>query len=370
MTEYKHPGLLHSSVDLQRMKELVSRKTEPVYSGYLKLMENRHAGLGQKPSAVPIIYRGAHTEENYSVLYKDAATAYDSALMWHITSNLQYADQAVIFLNAWGEKLNEISLNSPDGALAAGIYGFQLANAAELMRDYSGWENDNFNHFKEMMLSVFYKVNHDFLTTHLDNSYTTFWANWDACNLSSMLAIGILTDSQDIVNEAIDYFKNGKGMGSIENMVWHVYDGDNSGLAQLQESGRDQGHALLDIALMETVCQMAWNQGVDLFGYDDNRFMKGAEYAAKYNLGYDVPFLEYNNGSYINKVISPTARGDLRPIWEMLYSHYGIIKGLNIPYIKEFAERVRPEGGGGDYSPNSGGYDSLGFGTLAYYLPF
>jgi hypothetical protein len=26
--------------------------------------------------------------------------------------------------------------------------------------------------------------------------------------------------------------------------------------------------------------------------------------------------------------------------------------------------RVRPEGGGGDYGSDSGGYDSLGFGTL------
>jgi hypothetical protein len=25
---------------------------------------------------------------------------------------------------------------------------------------------------------------------------------------------------------------------------------------------------------------------------------------------------------------------------------------------------VRPEGGGGDYGPNSGGYDQLGYGTL------
>ncbi|MBE1601065.1 MULTISPECIES: hypothetical protein [Streptomyces] len=28
------------------------------------------------------------------------------------------------------------------------------------------------------------------------------------------------------------------------------------------------------------------------------------------------------------------------------------------------AERVRPEGGGGDYGSTGGGYDHLGFGTL------
>jgi hypothetical protein len=34
--------------------------------------------------------------------------------------------------------------------------------------------------------------------------------------------------------------------------------------------------------------------------------------------------------------------------------------------VAAIAATVRPEGGGGNYGPNSGGYDQLGFGTLAY----
>lgn len=37
-------------------------------------------------------------------------------------------------------------------------------------------------------------------------------------------------------------------------------------MGQVQESGRDQGHAMLDIALLGAFCQMAWNQGDALFG--------------------------------------------------------------------------------------------------------
>jgi len=33
-----------------------------------------------------------------------------------------------------------------------------------------------------------------------------------------------------------------------------------------------------------------------------------------------------------------------------------------------YAARVRVEGGGGDYGGDSGGFDQLGFGTLAYTL--
>ena len=38
-------------------------------------------------------------------------------------------------------------------------------------------------------------------------------------------------------------------------------------------------------AQMGTFCEMAWNQGDDLYGYDGDRFMKGAQYVAKYNTG-------------------------------------------------------------------------------------
>ena len=41
----------------------------------------------------------------------------------------------------------------------------------------------------------------------------------------------------------------------------------------------------MGIGLMGAFCEMAWNQGVDLYGYDDNRFLKAAQYVAKYNLG-------------------------------------------------------------------------------------
>jgi hypothetical protein len=35
-------------------------------------------------------------------------------------------------------------------------------------------------------------------------------------------------------------------------------------------------------------------------------------------------------------------------------------------YTKMGMEALAPEGGGGNYGPNSGGYDQLGFGTLLF----
>jgi hypothetical protein len=67
-------------------------------------------------------------------------------------------------------------------------------------------------------------------------------------------------------------------------------------------------------------------------------------------------------------VIAPAGRGDNRPIWELVYNHYVNRRGLAAPNTADYAARVRPEGGGGDYGPNSGGYDQLGYGTLTFTL--
>ena len=60
---------------------------------------------------------------------------------------------------------------------------------------------------------------------------------------------------------------------------------------QCQESGRDQGHAQLGIGTTGAICEIAYKQGNDLYSVYNNLVMKGYEYTAKYNIGYDdLPF--------------------------------------------------------------------------------
>jgi hypothetical protein len=359
-----HPGLLHSTDDFNRMRSKVARAEQPWLAGWQRLTANRHSALNWKPNPKEIVYRGRDSTrpENYPALYRDAAAAYAVALRWQISGDDRFADKGVEILNAWAATLTAIHGTS-DRFLAAGIYGYQLANAAEICRAYRGWKPADFRRFQQMMLKVFYAMNHDFLIRHNGAKIDHYWANWDLANMNAMLAIGVLTDRRDIYNEAVKYFQQGGGNGSVENLIFKLHEG---GLGQVQESGRDQGHSLLCIGLAGIFCQSAWNQGDDLFGYDDNRVLKGAEYVAKYNLGQDVPFAPYVNSDVSQLVISAKGRGEMRPIWELLYNHYGVKKGLRSRYVEEFAKKVRPEGGGGDYGPNSGGFDQLGYGTLTF----
>lgn len=360
---FVHPGLLHKQSDLDRMKARVAEGAQPWKSSWDILVANSHSSLTRPVSTVPsIIYRGfdGTHPENYALLFRDAASAYATALRWQISGDVAYAEKSIQILNAWAAGLTTISGTS-DKFLLAGIQGYQLANAAEIMRLYSGWAAADFAKFQNWMLNVFYTMNKDFLQNHNGACISHYWANWDLCNMASMLSIGVLCDRRDIYDDAVNYFKTGAGNGAIQKLVPYVHDQ----LAQLQESGRDQGHALLCVGLAASFCEMAWNQGDDLYSYDDNRLFKAFEYVAKYNLGYQVPYTTYSNCTgIVQTIVSADGRGNVRPVWELVYNHYVKRKGLSAPYINLFAQRVRPEGGGGNYGPNSGGYDQLGYGTL------
>ncbi|MCD5995711.1 alginate lyase family protein [Pseudomonas sp. CDFA 602] len=361
-----HPGALHTQADFDRMKTKVTQHLQPWTDGWNVLIKNPHAALAWTPRAQSVIYRGYNgtDKENYALLFNDAAAAYALALRWKVSGDAAYADKAVSVLDAWSRKLTHIDGTS-DKFLASGIYGYQLANAAEIMRTYPRWPAQDFNRFKSLMLDVFYPMNHDFLVNHNGAKIDHYWANWDLANMDSMIAIGILTDRRDIYDEAVEYFKHGKGNGAIDHVVWKLYP---DGLGQTQESGRDQGHNTLNAAELGAFCQMAWSQGDDLFGYQNNRVMQGMEYIAKYNSGQDVPYTPYSNSDVTQDVISNKGRGDTRPVWELFYNHYVVLKGLDAPYISALAKNVRPEGGGGNYGPKSGGFDQLGYGTLTYTL--
>jgi len=365
---FVHPGMLHNEADFQRMAAQVKTGAEPWHSGWQNLVANRHAQLSYQPHPVTVVYRGWGRNvprENYHLLYRDAAAAYACALRWKISGDRRYAEKAVQILNAWGTSLEKIDGTS-DRFLAAGIYGYQLANAAELVRDFDGFHPDHFARFQQMMLRVFYPLNKDFLERHNGAPIHHYWANWDLCNMASMMSIGILCDQRPIYDAAIDYFKNGGGNGALKHAVWFIHP---NGLGQWQESGRDQGHATLGVALMGACCEMAWKQGDDLYGLDNNRFLAGCEYIAKYNLGEEVPYKEYVWGKTQLTEISPHGRGHLRPVWAVVYNHYVKRRGLSAPYTTRMMQKVQPEGGGGDYGHTSGGFDQLGYGTLTATLP-
>ncbi|MFG2376472.1 alginate lyase family protein [Streptomyces sp. NPDC048504] len=363
---FVHPGMLHTQADFDRMAAKVKAGVGLWKEGYAKLAANPRGASTWKPNPLATVIRGADGD-NIATLAFDNAAAYQNALRWKVTGDTAHADAARDILNAWSAKMTTLD-GSGDRFIAAGLQGYQFANAAEIMRDYDGFD---LARFKKMMLNIFYPMSSSFLAKHNGAYDSNYWSSWDLLSVACVLSVGILCDDRAKVDEAVTYFKSGKGMGSIKNAIPYLLPG---GLGQLVEVGRDQGHALLSVGLLGTICEMAWNQGIDLYGYDDSRVLKGVEYAAKWNLGHDVPFTSWTwnygapgvwSGSQTLTAASESGRGGVRPIWEGLYNHYVNRRGLDAPHVSAMAAKVRPEGGGGDYG-TGGGLDHLGFGTLTF----
>lgn len=407
----QHPCILHTQADFDFVKQKVTAGEQPWRNAFTHLENSKHAQSNWKANPVKKLarldaanwsaidrwtkegidadwYSGIHT--NYTNLMYDAHSAYQLALRWKISGDIQYAKAGIDILNAWAKTCTGFIVNK-QGTLIdpnenlINIQTHQLAAAAEILRDCDYWIAIDFTAFKKWITDVFYKHASGFLQAK-SGCAMHYWLNWDLAQMTAILSIGILTDDNYKINEAIKYFKKGLGTGNIANAVPFIHQDPNSDeqLGQSNESGRDQGHATLCVSLMSTFCRLAQVVGEDLLVYDNARALAMCEYTAKYNIGtvesngtminfkYDVPFTNYTNCEYSHSAVSGVGRGTIRPAWELV-CRLAADYGKSAVYSKQWTTLMRQnvvrgygEGGGGDYGNASGGYDQLGWGTLMF----
>jgi guanyl-specific ribonuclease Sa len=345
---FVHPGLLHSREDLERMKKAVANKEEPIYSGYQIFIQNpasQHTYKMQGPMAMV----GRNPTVGQGVYDSDANAAHQNAVMWAITGDTAYARKAKQLVNAWSSTLK--SITGRDAVLMAGLGPFKMVNAAEILRyTNAGWSDADIKQTEKHFKEVIYPVLKDFAP--FANG------NWEAAAMKTVMAIGVFCNDRDIYESALCYYVNGRGNGRL---TYYVISEEG----QIQESGRDQGHTQLGIGMLAECSEIAWHQGLNLYGYANNRLLKGFEYVAKFNLGNEVPFTEWldRTGKYHHTTIARQDRGPLRAVYEQVYYHYANRMGLDVPFTKQAAEKVRPEG------PGKPGADHPGYGTLFYTKP-
>lgn len=342
---FVHPGLLHSRDELTFIKEKIATGEKPWKSAWEKLQAAKEASLNYTPTPCAKVVRGVRNKPNIgsSDMSNDSVAAYTHALQWSLTGKQAHADKAIEILNAWSTTLQSVS--GHDAKLLVGMDGVKFCNAAELIRHSdTGWLPEDQKRFEQMLRQIFYPVIKDF--------YPTANGNWDASMIQTMIAMGIYLDDRAMFNRAANYFRLGEGNGAIENYL--------NDFGECQESGRDQLHVHMGLGFLGCACEMAWKQGVDLYGASKNRLALGFEYTAKYNLGEEVPFETFKSveGRYHYKSISKRGRGRFRPIYERIVHHYHRRKGLKMPHSRKVAAQIRPEGEHNQHIP---------WGTLMYY---
>ena len=355
--QFVHPGLLHTTEDLARIRNLVDKRLWPSTGSYEILKADRKSQADyQMQGPFENIARAGEYGFTKTPCEEDFNAAYYNALMWNITKKEEHARKTMEIIRAYAKTTQKIY--GPDDPLCAGLQGFIFVNAAELMRytypadKFSdGWNVIDTKHVERLLRQVFYPVLDTFVHAH---PYAN--GNWGQSVYKMLMGMAVFLDDEVMFQQALDLFDHGNDNGALPNYI------AESG--QLQESGRDQAHTMLGIGCLSEMAEVAWKQGIDLYASYGNRIMKGMEYLSKYNLGYDVPFKTWTDktGRYNNwTTLGESGRGEFRSVFELAYNHYVYRRHLQMPYTKQVLGLIRPEWQGFTC-------DNPGFGSLLFYL--
>lgn len=401
---FLHPGGLHTQADFDRIKAQLADGNATVTAAFSVLKNAAYAQANVQTYPVETIVRGGGKGENYINAARGTTMAYQNALIWRITGDDAHAAAAVRVLMAWARTTKAIGGDS-NYALAAGLYGYQFAQAAELVRDYSGWSAADFDRFKQWMMDVWYPAAIGFLRQRngtWENSGKWwqapghYWSNWGLCNALCVMSIGVLCDDVFVYNQGLSFIKYDQ-VGTFrdprtDNPILNdgltefwgnliatlqpspLETGAYGQLGQMQESGRDIGHATMAAGLAVDIAHMAWNQGDDLFSFMNNRLAAGIEYVAAQAQSVDgLPWTDYKYGTsgyyYTDSrawtMTEPALGEQIRPYWGTVIGHYEGVLGVRMPFSEWCYEQMTKNGpDGGGQGSTSGGYDHLGYSVL------
>jgi hypothetical protein len=324
-----HPGTICNQADLDRMKAMVAAKREPYYTAWNQYVSSSMTtyrdylptmrGSAWNPYAI------FDNTNLYMGTYGDIAL--HNALCWKITGTETYAKKAKDILNCYLNLHGTVNY----GTACLSNSGFSnLIDAAELMRDYSGWAESDQKKFKDMLVYPGYSTRERMNETR--DSITIYWniyqgddgrhGNQGLWGLRCMIGLGIYCDNDTIYDRALNRFLSRphrsddlpypagpKTPGSTSthamssyytlynpnqitrgSTIDYGYDDElkywiwENG--QSQEASRDQGHIMDGLGNLVDIARLFRNQGDDVYQAYDHRILKGIDYASKYNYGW------------------------------------------------------------------------------------
>ena len=393
--KFVHPGLMHSEQDFERIREGLKNNDPQVKEAFAVLRDCWVANKGVTDVwwITDWVKRGISGDENYMNCYRNAAKAYQCALLWKITGDKQWADRVIYILDQYATITVGLTGNTNMSLIPAFI-GYQFANAAELMRDCEYWPKENFERFKQWMIDVWFVIAQDFLerrhdTVVREGNWYHYHSNWGVGNALFCVSLGVLCDLPDVYNYGMYWLKEGPGNESLfvgPDMCDHGWGlvpwchkderGPLGYLNQMQESGRDQGHAMASLGQVSYWMQTAYNQGDNAFcNINDHMIAGAAEYVAMFNsLNNNIPAeaeeiatIPYKQNWWMGG-LGWTGQGQHRPIWQLFINHYENRMGIPMKYCKRMHAKLGIESGGNNvYGVNSGGFDHTGYGDLMHH---
>ncbi|OQP61197.1 hypothetical protein A3860_05655 [Niastella vici] len=429
---FAHPGISHKLSDLERMKYNVQAGKEPWKTSFQNLSQNQYASYNYvvqgDASVTRLVEPSSIAGYNYEKFKYDALAAYYNSIMWYITGDERHAKKCVQIFNAW-VNLTHIESNGTK-ALDAGRVIWKMLEGAEIIKStYTGWLQSDINKFKAMLVYPGYSTTVEPTAAINSEDATFYWymyngdpgrhGNQGHFAMRGIMAMGIFMDNEIMYDRALRYMKGlphrsddlpyPSGPNTTSASPSNTYDyydeysltalggstpdyGFNEPIGnyiwengQPQEASRDQSHTITAVAIINTLCEMAWNQGDDMYSFLDYRPLLGIEFGMRYNasLNYSFPdqptpweptvengeFIQRRDrtGRWFSKKINPYSEKEFTkllrgvnfkfseyPFHEMTLAHYRDRVGLS-PDRYKWLQRVF------DISTRESGLEGQGF---------
>lgn len=321
---FSHPGLSYSADEIAEMRRQIAAKAEPAYSTFEALKKSAYSSVSDDvPEPVYAIAEGKHN----ATIGVDGRRAHDLALLYVLTDDCRYADEALEYINRYNTLTNSSARGT--APLDNGKI-YLLLEAAELLRDYPEWTTADREQFEAMLVYPGYSdtefpqscyslddsANAITFYWNIYNFDTARWGNQGLFAARGLMAMGIFLDNEKMYERALRYVMGHESRRDDLSfpMVTRVRTGVNSeseymvdyatravesqseshgdepvpyyiySNGQCQESCRDQGHVMAGLGQLVDLAEMAWHQGDDLYGAYDSRILLGLEWALRYNL--------------------------------------------------------------------------------------
>lgn len=191
-----HPGILLSKAQLDQMVKNVNSEL-PIWKQ--ALLNTQTSPLGKKdyvPSRLNSV--NADDPKQSNAIINDANAAYTQALLWYITKDSTYADNAIHIMDTWSEQFTEGFSGSNSMNLASWT-GDVWPRAAEIIRytylnndNSSKWNNVAIERFENMLEKQYVSI------IHRGRPYGFYGGNLNASSAAALINIGVFTNNTSV----------------------------------------------------------------------------------------------------------------------------------------------------------------------------
>jgi len=336
---FVHPGVLVNRAQLDEIKKRVAKGTEPQKTAFAALRADKLGALDYAPHPRGTVECGSYSNPDIGCKDEqaDSEAAYAQALLWYVTGNTAYAQNAVKIMDSWADKLTGGHTNA-NAEVQASWAGAVWPRAAEIIRySYKPWTDAEIGKFQNMLTT-------QYLPSLIHGTCEN--GNKELTMSEAIVNIGVFNDNRAAFDFGIKMWRGRApatiylktdGPSPLEAVGCGLAIWGNKGFTPEfvdgleQETARDSQHSAMAFAGMVDTAETAYQQGVDLYAQVGKRIVAAMEFQAQ--------FLPPNNAKPPENL-----EFNLHPTWEIAYNHFHNRLGETIPKMALVIAGNRPTG--------------------------